>query len=359
MKIKASALHRWISEILQRGGSDTAESELVSDHLVIANLKGHDSHGVGMIPSYIKNLKADLLNPNQPVELLKDNGAILVFDGQWGYGQRVAREAMDFAIKRCRETGIVVFALRQAHHIGRVGSYGEQSAAAGLVSLHFVNVTGHNPLVAAYGGSEARFVTNPLCLAMPGTEKNPPVILDMATSRVAMGKVRVAMNKGVSLADGLVIDPQGHSSNDPGVMFREPKGALLPFGEHKGSGLALFCEMLAGALAGGKTIQPGNERHGSIINNMLAILIDPQQLVEQPWMQTEIDALIEYVKSARPVDPETPVMVAGDPERNSMAIREKDGIPIDDTTWEQLLEAGEAVGVTRAQALQLALEENH
>jgi uncharacterized oxidoreductase len=245
-------------------------------------------------------------------------------------------------------------ALRQAHHIGRIGSYGEQSIAAGLVSLHFVNVTGHDPLVAAFGGSEARFVTNPICFAMPGSDSTPPILLDMATSRVAMGKVRVAMNKGIDMADGLLIDHEGRPTRDPNIMFQEPQGALLPFGEHKGYGLALFCELLAGALGGGGTIQPGNERHHSIINSMLTIIIDPQRLVDLQWMRAEIDALIAYVKSSRAADPDTPVMVAGEPERKTLAIREKEGIPIDPRTWEELLNAAEKVGLTRPEALQIA-----
>jgi uncharacterized oxidoreductase len=208
--------------------------------------------------------------------------------------------------------------------------------------------------VAAHGGSEARFVTNPMCLAMPGTGNTPPILLDMATSRVAMGKVRVAMNKGIDMADGLLIDHEGRPSRDPNIMFQQPQGALLPFGEHKGYGLALFCELLAGALGGGGTIQPGNERHHSIINSMLTIIIDPQRLVDQQWMQAEIDALITYVKSSRPADPAIPVMVAGDPERSNMATREKQGIPIDPKTWEELLDAAEKVGMTRPEALQIA-----
>ena len=354
MLIDAAALRRVAFEIVKHGGSEDAEATIVSDHLVRANLAGHDSHGVGMLPAYVRNLQAKLLNPNTAVALIKDEGSIMVFDGQWGYGQRVAKEMMEAALERCKSTGVVVSALRQAHHIGRIGSYGEQSIAAGMVSLHFVNVIGHNPLVAAFGGAEARFVTNPICLAMPGTDNSEPIVLDMATSRIAAGKVRVALNKGEQVMPDALIDHQGQATTDPKAIFEEPKGALLPFGQHKGYGLALFCELFAGALAGGNTIQPGNERHQSIINSMLTIIIDPKKLVDENWMKAEIDALVDYVKSSRTAAGVDAVMVAGDPERKAMAKRNAEGIPVDETTWEQMLEAGEALGFSQAEANRIA-----
>jgi len=138
-------------------------------------------------------------------------------------------------------------------------------------------------------------------------------------------------------------------------LFTNPKqSALLPFGEHKGSGMALFCELLGGALSGGGTIQPGNPRRGGITNNMFTLVVDPARLVDQAWLSAEIDALMTYVKSSTPADPATPVMVAGDPERKSMAERQAEGIPVDSTTWEELLVAGETLGLSREQAQQLA-----
>lgn len=345
MIITAQNLKRVLLTILLRSGSDEYESELVAEHLVRANLTGHDSHGAGMLPTYLKNLKAGLLKAGTPASLVSDNGSILVFDGQRGYGQRVATEAMTVAIERCRNTGLTIMALRNAHHIGRVGAYGEQSAAAGLVSLHFVNVIDHAPVVAPFGSREARLATNPLCMAMPATATSPAVILDMATSKVALGKARIAMNRGEQLAPGLLLDPQGEPTTEPGVMFQEPRGALLPLGEHKGYGLAFFCELLAGVLTGGGTIQPETPRLGGIINNMLTFLVDPQRLVDHSWMEAEIDAVVRYMKESRPVDVD--VMVAGDPERTKTAQRQGLGIAIEDATWEELMLAGTEMGLSR------------
>lgn len=347
MLISEQNLLRVTKAIVLAGGSADAEAEIVADHLVRANLTGHDSHGVGMLPAYADNLNNGYLRPNTAARLEMDSGPILRFDGGDGYGQRVAREAIDAAIARCRELGAVVMTLRNAHHVGRVGTYGEQVIDAGLVSISFVNVTDHGPLVAPFRGADARMITNPVCIAVPGTASTPATLLDMATSRIAMGKVRVALNEGRQLADGMLIDSEGQPTRDPAVMFNEPRGALLPFGEHKGYGLALACELLAGVLSGGGSIQPANQKRESIVNNMLSILIDPAKLADGNWLTTEYDAVIAYMKSSRATDPDAPVLTAGDPERASTAKRKADGIPVDDTTWSEILGAGESLGLDR------------
>jgi uncharacterized oxidoreductase len=347
MRKTADQLRKLTSAILQAGGSAQPEADLVADHLVLANLAGHDSHGVGMVPSYIRQLKAGLVIPNTRAKVVKDDGAILMFDGGRGYGRCVAGEAMDAGIARCRQTGIVALTLANASHIGRVGMYGEIASAAGLVSLHFVNVTDHRALVAPFRGTDARFVTNPVCIAIPATEKNPAVLLDMATSAIAMGKVRVAKNEKHEVPEGVLIDEKGRPTRDPNVMYREPHGALLTFGGHKGYALAVVTELLAGALSGGPTIQPGNARKGGTINNMFAVLLDPTRLAGTDWLRREIDGFLDYVKGSPPAVPGTPVLVPGEPERLARAERTRNGIEVDETTWEEIVQAGETVGLAR------------
>jgi uncharacterized oxidoreductase len=349
MLIEEMPLRGVVAEILRCGGSEKAEAELVGKHLVDANLAGHDSHGVGMIPKYVEDLQADLVKPNMRPSLVKDDGAVMIFDGRRGYGRPVAEEAMAAGLERCRETGVVLLALRRSHHLGRIGAYGEQSIAAGLVSVHFVNVVDHVPLVAPFGGRDARFSTNPICIAMPGTGSTEPVVLDMATSRVAFGKVRVAYNAGKRMPAGSLIDADGEPTDDPKAMFTEPRGAMLTMGEHKGYGLALMCDLLGGILTGGGTMQPETPRLGGILNNMLTVIIDPGRLVDGEWLAAELDAVIEFVKASRPAKSRGSVLVAGDPERLMRHERQRDGIPIDDTTWEEIIEAAERVGLARGQ----------
>jgi uncharacterized oxidoreductase len=288
------------------------------------------------------------------VKVVKDDGAFLMFDGQRGFGRRVAGEAIAAAMARARETGVAVATLANSHHVGRVGAYGELASAAGLVSLHFVNVADHTGLVAPFRGSDARFSTNPVCIAMPGTATQPPLLLDMATSGVAMGKVAVAKRAGRRLPDGNLIDPQGAPTNDPEVMYREPRGSLLPFGAHKGYALAVLTELLAGALSGGGTIQPENPRRGGIVNNMFSVIVDPARLAGVDWMRREVDGFVGYVKASLPADPASPVLVPGDPERLAREQRLRAGIPLDAATWEELVTAGEAMGLPRAQAQAIA-----
>ena len=351
--LSAEALRRVLTEVFQLGGSAHDEAALIADHLLTANLVGHDSHGVGLLPTYVRNLRDGHVRPNTVAERISDEGAMLLFDGCRGYGRRVAGEAMEAAIGRCREAGCAVVGLRNAHHIGRVGAFGEMAIAAELVSVHFVNVVDHQATVAPFGGTAGRFATNPVCIAVPGTDATPPFVLDMATSRAASGKLRVAHNRGEAIAEDMIIDAAGRPTTDPAVMFNEPHGAHLSFGSHKGSGLALACEILAGALTGGGTLQPENPRRGGIVNNMLAFLVDPARLVDQDWLRAEIDATFAYVKSSPPADPAHPVIVAGDSERTRKEERLRDGIPIDQTTWCEILAAGESLGLTASRAAEI------
>ena len=219
MMIAEEKLRQVVSQILVRAGSSAYEADVVTDHLVRANLNGHDSHGVGMLPTYMRNLNRGILKPNQHPVLAKDNGSIMMYDGQEGYGQVQAKEAMEGAIARANEASLVLMTLRNSHHIGRIGTYGEQAIKAGLISIHFVNVVDHGPTVAPYGGTQARFVTNPVCVAIPGTAKTEAILLDMATSKIALGKARVARNKGVPVPDDSVIDADGFPTNNPNVLF--------------------------------------------------------------------------------------------------------------------------------------------
>ena len=344
MLIHAQPLTAMVAEIFTTIGAQPEIAQEVADHLVAANLKGHDSHGVGMIPAYVNNIKTDLLKMDAQANIITDNGAVMVIDGQFGFGQVIGRQAADIAIERIKDTGIVCAGVRNCHHLGRIGTYAEHCAAEGLVSVHFVNVVGHPPQVSPFAGRERRMTTNPFACAVPRLDADP-VVLDMATSAVAMGKVRVAYNKGTSVPEGALVDHEGVPTTDPSVLYTEPQGALGPFGQHKGYGLAVICELLGGALAGEWTAQPENHRSHNIVNHMCMFVIDPAAFGGLTKFQHEVDAMVDYLHSTTPAKGHDKVRVPGDPEREAMAERQANGIEIDDTTWQGILAAAGAAGV--------------
>jgi uncharacterized oxidoreductase len=343
--IDHSALLGIAERIFTAAGSEPDEARTIADYLVEANLRGHDSHGVGLIPNYLQHLAGGTVVANRKGRVVSEDGSLIVYDGERAWGQIAAREATQLAIAKARDTGVAVAALRNPHHIGRVGKYGEMCAEAGLVSFHFVNVTDARPAVAPWRGSDARFSTNPVCIALPGPEPERPIILDMATSVVAMGKVRVARNKGEQMKPGILLDADGKPTTDPEAMYGARRGAVLTFGEHKGYALAFVCEMLAGALCGSGTMRPERQGRGTATNGMLTIVIDPSRLVDRAWLQDEIAAMTRYITASPPQRPEEPVLIPGDPERISRAERLKSGVPVDDETWRELTLAARSVNV--------------
>jgi uncharacterized oxidoreductase len=339
-------LLEFATAIIAAGGSAPGEAAIVAGNLIAANLSGHDSHGVGMLPTYVADLKAGRLHPNRTPSTVMENGNFAVWDAGMGYGHVAARMAMEWCIATAKAQGVAIHGLRHSHHVARVGTYGEMAAKAGLVSLQFVDAHAFTTsFVAPWRGREGRVSTNPLCIAVPGTARHPPVILDFATSLVAYGKARVAYNSGKQLPPGALVSADGKLTSDPAALMEEPIGALMPFGEHKGSGLALICEILAGAIAGGGTVKGEFPTPQGITNSMLSIVFDPARMGAAELLGPELDGLIDWVKSAAPADPSLPVLVAGEPERLACAERSAHGIPIDDTTWNQLRALATEYGV--------------
>lgn len=328
-------------------GSSEAEVQAVAGNLIEANLTGHDSHGVGMLPRYAKAFLEGGLRPNTQLKVLHDAGALLRLDGQAGFGQVIGAEAMALGIERARAHGSCIVALGNSHHLGRIGAWAEQAAAAGLVSLHFVNVISR-PIVAPHGGGDARFGTNPFCVGMPLASR-PPVILDFATSVIAQGKTRVAHNKGVPVEPGQLIDDQGRATTDPRYTVIPPFGALLTFGgahgSHKGYGLALMCELLGGALAAGMTAHEPADSRMRVLNGMFSLLMNPAALGPTAAFESEAEAFLQWVQQSPAREGSGPVQVAGDAERASRLKRSAEGVPVDSTTWQEILDAAASLGV--------------
>ncbi len=353
--IPAQRLREQVAAVLVAAGSLPDEATQVAANLVLANLSGHDSHGVGMVPRYVDAVLEGGLKPNSSVKVQLDAGSLLTLDGQRGYGQVVGVQAMELAIARAREIGSCILALGQAHHLGRIGHFAEMAVAQGLVAIHFVNVLSR-PVVAPWGGGDGRFGTNPCCIGVPLAGREP-FVLDFATSRVAQGKMRVAHNEGKQVPDGYLIDPQGRPTNDPAVVVVPQAsgagaaglfGALMPFGEHKGSGMAIACELLGGALTGSGTWHRPADSARSVINGMLAILIDPKRLGTEAAFEQESLAFVDWLRQSPPAPGFDAVRIAGEPEREARQLRERDGIAVDGHTWAEIVAAGKKVGVTVA-----------
>ena len=350
--LKAEELQAQAARIFVAAGSAQAEADCVAANLVMANLSGHDSHGVGMLPRYIDAVLEGGLKPNTGVKIQLDIGSMLALDGQRGYGQIVGEQAMQLGITRAKQHGSCIMTLSHAHHLGRIGHFAEMAVAEGLVALHFVNVLSR-PVVAPWGGADGRFGTNPCCIGIPlgsGATLREPFVLDFATSRVAQGKMRVAHNKGLRVEPGTLIDEHGRPTTDPGVVVVPQSnglfGALMTFGEHKGYGMAVVSELLGGALSGSGTWhKPTDVSVRAVINGMLTILIDPARLGTQEVFNTEALAFVDWLQGG-PVGPGfDAVQLAGEPERAARAKRRVDGITVDAQTWEEIVAAGRKVGV--------------
>jgi hydroxycarboxylate dehydrogenase B len=343
--MQAQALRECAGAILAAAGSTPAEAARVADNLVMANLSGHDSHGVGMVPRYVDAVLEGGLVPNAAAAMTADAGALLSFDGRRGYGQVVGEQALAAAIDRALALGSRVLALGNAHHLGRIGHFAEMAAAQGLVSIHFVNVLSR-PVVAPFGGGDGRFGTNPFCVGIP-LGAQPPFVLDFATSRVAQGKMRVAHNEGRRVEPGYLIDALGRPTTDPGVVVTPGPGgvfgALLPFGEHKGFGLAVACELLGGALAAGASWHRQPDGAQAVLNGMLSILIEPRRLAPHERFEAEALAFLDWVRQS-PAVAAGGVRIAGELERALRARREREGIAVDAHTWAQLQAAAAKVG---------------
>lgn len=347
IRISADRLTGFCQAALTASGAREADARKAAQHLVEANLAGHDSHGAGLLPAYVKHAREGLVDLNVDPEVTSASGVVVKIDAKGGWGRPAGEFAMAEGAARAQDQGCAIVALAYAHHLGRIGAYGEIAAQAGLISIHFVNVTDHDPMVAPYRGSDARFGTNPVCIAFPPTPGRAMFLLDMATSRIALGKARVAANRGDRVAFGAIIDTDGMPTDDPsGFKGFELKGALAPLGDHKGYGLAFAAELLAGVLTGGGTIQPGNARRGGIRNQMLSILLKPGAFGDPETMEDEMDRLMSYALASPPADWDSPVLMPGDLERALRAKRAATGIPFDAVTLAELNKAAESVGVT-------------
>ncbi|MBT6486095.1 MAG: Ldh family oxidoreductase [Planctomycetaceae bacterium] len=342
--LKPDSLKRVIADLFARAGCGDEEAVVIADHLVEANLVGHDSHGVIRAPIYLQWMNDGKVFAGKSLQIVVDAGSLVVADACLGYGQWTGRQAVAIGVNKCREHGVAIVALKNAAHLGRIGTWAEIAASEGLVSLHFVNTTGLGMFVVPTGGRDARLSVNPVCVGIP-IEGRDAIVLDIAAAASAEGKLKVARNKGVPVPDDTIVDANGNPTNDANDFYGppggRPVGAILPFGGHKGYGLGLVAEILAGALTGGGCSVPGKTL---LEQGMLSIYVDPLKLQTDGSMFDEIRRYVDFVKNSRPTATDGEILVPGEIENRNRAARSS-GLELDDTTWGQIVEAAKSVGV--------------
>jgi len=349
--IQHNDLASFVASIFSQIACSIEESQRIAHYLVSANLSGHDSHGVVRVPRYVQMKHEGAVIADQEVKFVSDTPVIAVLDGGYGFGQRVAPQATRVGIDKCKQLGLSAITLRNAGHIGRVGDFAEMAAAEGLVSVHFVNAAG-SILVAPFGGVDRRFSTAPFCVGLPRPGKSP-LILDFATSVVAEGKVLVASQGGKQIPPDALIGPDGAMGNNPELLYgkyeatgprdhRKGEGAIRAFGEHKGSGLAVMCELLGGALSGTGATSPGRP----FANGMMSLFIDPARIDPTSFFPSEVDRYISYLKASRLADPDAEILMPGETEERYREQRRREGCPLAEDTWQSIVECAKREGLS-------------
>ncbi len=321
------------------------DAAIVANSLVDANLCGHDSHGMLRVPQYLDFLKQGIFKPGAPFTVLNETAAVVAADGNWGLGQVQAYRLLKMLLEKARVLGIAAGTLRNCGHIGRLGEYAEAAARESMAFIAAVNSHGGGRRVVPPGGTEGRISTNPICMGAPSSTS--PVVLDFGTSAVAEGKVRLSHQKNERVPEGWLVDHAGKPTTDPGVLYAEPRGNILPFGGqqmYKGFGLGLLVDLFCGGLSGGPCSNPKFQLGGQG-NAVVFIAINPAHLGGVPHFIAESDGLTEFVRSCPTAEGLPPVMLPGDPERLAKQKRLADGIPLPDGTWNLIANAAAELNV--------------
>jgi uncharacterized oxidoreductase len=349
-RVAPAALRDLIAEIMRRDGCSDAEADAVANHLVDATATGHDSHGVIRTPRYHRWIGDGTLRPRTAPKVLVDTGPLVQIDGCHGVGQYLANEGLSMGLERCAAHGMALVAMRNGGHIGRLGAYAEAACAQGFVSVQFVNVAGGR-LVAPFGAAEKAVSTAPVAVGVPNADGD--FILDFSTAVVAEGKALVAAQGGKALPAEALIGADGKRTADPAALYgdsihtsipdaRSGAGALRAMGEHKGSGLALACELLAGALTGGGASGPTKHPFG---NGWLLLLVDPMRLDNPLGFAAEVSSFVDWVHGLKPDADTDRILVPGDKEREMRAERLANGLPIPAPVLREILTVAQALSI--------------
>lgn len=340
----AAALESFASSVFQALDVPTADAERVARSLVDANLCGHDSHGVIRVVQYADALRDGRLKARAEFKVVRETAGVIVAEGGWGLGQVMAHRLLERLIPRAQALGLAAGTLKHCGHIGRLGEYAEAAAAKEMAFMASVNNHGFGRGVAPPGGIEARLGTNPLCLGAP--TGNDPAILDIGTSVVAEGKVRVLFNKGQQAPPGWLLDDKGQPTTDPGVLYREPRGTILPLGgsqAYKGFGISFLLDMFVGGLSGASCSNPAAKNMSA--NAVFFLVMDVSQFAGREHFLQQTTELAANVRACPRAAGVSEITLPGDPERREKAKRLQSGISLDDGTWKQLAQLAQTLKV--------------
>jgi len=324
--LKASTARRIVVQVLEAYGSAPENAAVVADHLVTSDLSGVRSHGFIRLPQYVAEILNGETDPvGRPVRRSAGPGRTEL-DAARSFGQVAGVEAADLAEAAAKATGLGLVTVHEAGHTGRIGAYAEQLGERGCLAVVVCSGARMGHRVAPFGGREARLATNPIAFGIPSS--SDPIVGDFSTAVAPEGVIRVLRNLGMPAPDGTLLGPDGLPTTDPSVLYEDPPGTILPLGGmqlgHRGFGLGLLVEALATLLARDET--DDEQRKGSNLA-VLAISVDAE-------FASRTDRLIEYARSAEPIDPAVPVMLPG--EREYRMRRQSQSVLVDQRTWDQV-----------------------
>ena len=348
--VEPPALEAFGREVFVALGAPEDVAAEVAAHLVRANLAGHDSHGAIRIPQYATMIAQGAIKPGGRPVVIRERGATMLVDAADGFGQYATAWALDRAIERAAEQGSAVVAIRRVNHIGRLGDYTERAARQGYIAEVTVGAAGPGIGGAAPFGGAARFLgTNPWSLGIPtGAE---PVLVDFATTVVAEGKVRVARSKREALPPGCIVDKEGRPSTDPEDFYAG--GMLLPFGGHKGYGLALGAALLGGLAAigesdpsmAGAAAPPTEPGQGDRTAGVFMLVVDPGAFGDPAAYVAGVASVTGALKRVPPAPGVGEVLLPGEPEARTRRQRQQEGVALPADTWTAIAEVAGRAGV--------------
>ena len=329
------------TEIFTALGAPPDEAATVADELVEASLMGIESHGVTRYIWYADEVRAGRIKPGAPVEVVKETQTTALVDINFNFGQVGAQKMAQIVIAKARTSGMGCVVSRHCHHVARLGAYTQRIAENDLIGLGTTCSHKNGHWVVPWGGREGRLATNPISYAAPTGSR--PIVLDMSTSMIAEGSIRVLLHQGKDLPPGSVLDADGNPTRDPADFYGPPRGTILPFGGamgYKGFGLGLLTMVLGEAMAGEDIT---DEYH--YLNGLALIAIDPAAFGDIEEFRKRMDAMAAYMKDTPPAPGSTEVILPGELDVRRRAERVKKGIPLADETWEQIRKTASGLGL--------------